>query len=138
MMTGTASELYEPNEFFCNRPSNTELFSAWLFGKINADCLLSDISQGGCAMLVPKKHYPLKETFSLIIMSPDNNEKVHTILPARQCWSNVQNSSTHIKIGVEFLNITKDLVEEIDVLITHFTSSKNSCTPLITCSILNR
>jgi len=138
MMTGTASELCESNEFFNNKLSNTDLFSAWLFGKINADCLLSDISQDGCSILIPKKHPPLKETFNLIIMSPDDNEKVHTILAARQCWSNNLHSTTHIKTGIEFLDITKDLLTEINLLITYFTYSDHSSAPLIKCSTLNR
>ena len=134
-MTGTASKFYEHNDFISNKLSSTELFSAWLFGKIKADCLLSSISLNGCSILIPKNYPLLKQTFNLVIMSPCNKEIVHTVLSAKQCWSNEHHSHSHAIVGIQFTNIKEDLYEEIEALISYLSLSKNNT---IKCSTINR
>ncbi len=127
-MTGTANEFYDYNE-----SSNMDLFSAWLFGRINANCLLSDISRCGCSVLIPKKQSAPSENFKLLIMCPDDNEKLYTVLKVGKCWENNDYSSTHQKIGIKFINVDHDQLNAIDVLEKHF---KLSVHATIKCSLL--
>ena len=130
-MTGTANEFYDYSE----KLNNIDLFSAWLFGKINANCELSDLSRNECSVLIPKNQSAPCGAFSLLIMSPENSDQLHTVLHAEQSWQNENYSSTHKKIGVEFLNPDFDQLLEINVLMQQLKLSGNA---YIKCSLLKR
>ena len=129
-MAGTASEFCDYNE-----SNNMDLFSAWLFGKINANCILSDLSRCGCSVLIPKKQSAPSGVFNLLIMSPDDSEKLHTVLKAEQRWQDVDYSSTHKKVGIKFRELEHDQLLEINVLSQYFKIPGNSG---IKCSLLKR
>jgi len=130
-MTGTVNEFYDYNDNL----DNIDLFSAWLFGKINANCILSDVSRCGCSVLIPKNQSAPSGTFNLLIMSPEDSNRLHTVLNAEQRWQDKNYSSTHKKIGIEFHNIQHDQLLEINVLAQHFKLSGNIP---IKCSLLKR
>ena len=130
-MAGTANEFYDYNDNL----NNIDLFSAWLFGKINANCILSDVSRCGCSVLIPKKQSAPSGAFKLLIMSPDDSNQLHTVLNAEQCWQDENYSSTHKKIGIKFQNLDFDQLLEINVLTQHFKLSGNTN---IKCSLLKR
>jgi len=125
-MTGTASEVFDCNNEVTRRPSNSkfsngrssnlELLSDWIFGRIDADCILNDISECGASILLPK-NYPIPtSTFKLIVMSPENDKQVHCMLRARLRWQNNEFTQAYKKVGAEFLDITHELRGEINVL----------------------
>ncbi len=134
-MTGTANELIDHNDNTVLNSSNFELFSAWLFGNINANCIINDISHCGCSILVPKYKSVPAETFNLLIMSPDNDKELHTVVSAQPRWSDKKALSTHVKTGVKFLNINADTREQINDLIRHITLSNSK---KIKCSLLKK
>jgi len=115
-MTGTASEIFDYNEKISGKLSNIDLLSAWVFGRIDADCILNDISECGCSILLPKNKPTPSSTFKLIIMSPDNDKKAHSILSSQARWQDSDFTQTHKKIGIKFLGITDDLRGEINAL----------------------
>ena len=121
-MTGTANEFYDYNENL----NNIDLFSAWLFGKINANCILSDLTQFGCSVLIPKNQSAPCGAFNLLIMSPEDSDRLNTVLNAELRWQDKNYSSTHNKIGIEFQNIEYDQLLEINVLAQHFKLSGNT------------
>lgn len=127
-MAGTASEFCDFNE-----PNNMDLFSAWLFGKINANCILSDLSRCGCAVLIPKKQSAPSGIFNLLIMSPDDDERLHTVLKAELRWQEEGYSATHKKIGIKFRELEHDQLLEINVLSQYFKKSEKAT---IKCSLL--
>ncbi len=128
-MSGTANAPYDHDTDL----SNIDLFSAWLFGKINANCLLSDLSQRGCSVLIPKNQSIPCDIFNLLIMSPGNSDQLHTIVKAEQRWENKNHSSTHSKIGIKFRNLEHDQLLEIRLLEKYFNTLGNVC---IKCSSL--
>ncbi len=130
-MTGTANEFYDYND----KLNNIDLFSAWLFGKINANCILSEVSQSGCSVLMPKSQSAPSGAFKLLIMSPEDSDRLHTALYAEQDWQDKNYSSTHKKIGIKFHNIEYDQLLEINILTQHFKLSGNIA---IKCSLLKR
>ena len=130
-MTGTANEFYDYN----NNLNNIDLFSAWLFGKINANCILSDLSRCGCSVLIPKNQSAPSGAFNLLIMSPEDSDRLHTVLNAEQRWEDNDYSSTHKKIGVKFQNLEHDQLLEINVLAQHFKIPGNTN---IKCGLLKR
>jgi len=129
-MAGTASEFCDYNE-----SNNMDLFSAWLFGKINANCILADLSRCGCSVLIPKKQSAPSGIFNLLIMSPDDSDRLHTVLKAEQRWEEVNYSATHKKIGIRFSELEHDKLLEINVLSQYFKLSGNVA---IKCSLLKR
>ena len=130
-MTGTANEFYDYNDNL----NNIDLFSAWLFGKINANCILSELSQSGCSVLMPSNQSAPSGAFNLLIMSPDDSNRIHTALNAEQRWQDKNYSATHKKIGIQFNNIENDQLLEINLLMQHFRHSGNKA---IKCSLLKR
>ena len=92
-----------------NEPYQTGLLPAWLYNndrKISPGCTLVDISCGGAALLVPRNQAAPCETFELVVMSQDDSDAVLTILQAEQRWKDEAYSDAHIKIGIEFINIS--------------------------------
>lgn len=139
-MTGTASEMYEFNDTANSDLSKADLskadlLSAWLFGKINTNCKLTDLDRQGCTILVPKYQSMPGETFKLIIMSPENSEHVHTTVNAEQIWLDQHFSTSHIKIAARFKNLEQYLLQEINLLLSHIRMMDNHD---IKCSILKR
>jgi len=134
VMTGTASELTDYNGIDTSGLIDFEYFSAWLFGNINADCLLSDISYCGCSILLPKDKLPPSNIFKLLIMSPDDDKKLHSVISARQCWIEKNATSSHNKVGMQFLSDTPDIHDEISVLIPHVSSEGGE----IRCGLLQQ
>lgn len=130
-MTGTASEMYDFNDN--TELSNGELLSAWIFGKINTNCLLVDLNRHGCSVLVPKDQSLPVGKFKLMVMSPDNNEQVHTVLNAEQHWANHEHSGSHFKIGIQFRNLEQNMLQEINLLLYQF---ENMGADNIKCSLV--
>ena len=130
-MTGTANEFYDYNDNL----NNIDLFSAWLFGKINANCILSEVSQSGCSVLIPENQSAPSGAFNLLIMSPEDSNRLHIVLNAEQDWQDKNYSSTYKKIGFKFHNIDYDQLQEINILTQHFKLSGNIP---IKCSLLKR
>lgn len=114
-MTGTACLIndYTDTASASRKSRNIDLFSAWLFGRVNTSCLLVDISVAGGAVLVPVKQAVPAETFDLVVMSPDNPEEAHTIIRAEKRWINDRFSRTHKKIGMRFQYAGQDKLREI-------------------------
>ncbi len=127
-MAGTASEFCDFNE-----SKKMDLFSAWLFGKINANCVLSDLSRCGCAVLMPKKQSAPSGVFNLLIMSPDDGDRLHTVLKGEQRWQDLGYSKTHKKVGIRFCELESEQLLEINVLSQHF---KRAGKATIKCSLL--
>ncbi len=130
-MTGTANEFYEGSDNL----NKVDLFSAWLFGKINANCILSDLSRDECSVLIPKNQSAPCGAFSLLIMSPEDSGQLHTVLKAEQSWQDKNYSSTHKKIGIKFQNPDFDQLLEINILMQHLKLSGNAN---IKCGLLKR
>lgn len=133
-MTGTASEFLGDNENINFEANSFDLLSSWLFGKINANCVLQEIDQHGCTVLIPTSHSVPSGEFKLIIMSPDAPEKVHTILSARVMKEEGEFLTRYKRVYVTFINIEDDLYGEINLLKAAFT--RNALND-IRCSILN-
>ncbi len=68
-------------------------------------------------------------------MSPEDSDRLHTMLNVEQRWQDKNYSSTHKKIGIRFQNIDFDQLLEINVLTQHFKLSENT---KIKCSLLIR
>lgn len=138
-MTGTASEISEFSDNSSNGRNNIDLLSAWIFGRINTDCVLNDISDYGCSLVLPKDKDTPAFNFRLIIMSPENDEIVHMVIDAKLHWEDTQFGPTHKQIGVEFINLKQDQRYEINLLKAALRStdnSENSKQPEIKCSWL--
>jgi hypothetical protein len=135
IMAGTACILNDYSNDAGNKSRNIDLLSAWLFGKLNTDCLLTDISKCGGSVLVPKKQIISSESFDLVIMSPENKEKVLTVLQAEQRWEDKEYSTLYKKIGVKFQNIDQVNIQAINTVIELFIQQKNTS---IKCNLLNR
>ncbi len=129
-MAGTANEFYDYNE-----SNNMDLFSAWLFGKINANCILSDLSRCGCSVLIPKNQSAPSGIFNLLVMSPDDSDRLHSVFKAEQRWDDVDYSATHKKIGIKFRELGHEQLLEINVLAQHFKLSESVT---IKCGLLKR
>ena len=120
-MTGTANEVFDCNNEIAyesiNRSSSRIVqLTAWICGKVEADCILSDMTECGCSVLFPKKQAAPAEAFKLIIMSPDNDERVHSVLNSQICWQDENFTRSHKKIGIKFLDVTDDQRSEISLL----------------------
>jgi len=133
-MTGTASEFLGENESINFEANSFDLLSSWLFGKINANCVLQDIDQYGCTVLIPTSQSIPSSEFKLIIMSPDAPEKVHTIVRARVMKEEGEFLTGHKRVYVTFINIEDGLCREINLLRAAFTRHVLND---IRCSILN-
>jgi len=129
-MAGTANEFYDYSE-----SNNVDLFSAWLFGKINANCILSDLSRCGGSVLIPEKQSVPTGIFNLLIMCPEDSDRLHTVLKAELRWLDENYSSTHKKMGIKFRELEHDQLLEINVLSQHFMSAENAT---IKCGLLKR
>ncbi len=115
-MAGTASELYASNDDGSSEIYGFELFSCWLFGKINANCTLLDIDQEGCSFLIPTLQTVPSGEFKIIIMNPEDEKRVHTIINARQHWVDSDFSYRHKKINCSFISMDAGTCGEINIL----------------------
>ncbi len=115
-MAGTASELYASNDDRSSDIYGFELFSCWLFGKMNAKCILLDIDQEGCSFLIPRSQIVPSGEFKIIIMSPEDEKRVHTIINARQHRVDSDFSGRHKKINCSFISIDAGTCGEINIL----------------------
>lgn len=132
-MTGTASELYSTNVNINADKHNVNLFSKWLFGKINAKCILHDISQYGCTILIPGSQLIPADEFKVVIMSPDDSEKVHTIVSAKTVWVDGAFSEKFKRIRASFIKIEDDFHGEINLLKSYLRNSRDN---KIKCNII--
>lgn len=110
------------------------LFSSWLFGKVNTDCLLVDLSLCSGAVLVPLPQPLPGDAFELMIMSPENSEEIFTTIQAEPGWQDKEFSSTHRKLGFRFKNIDLEKHQDIRQLLKLAAPAKSL---QLTCSILN-
>ncbi len=133
-MTGTASELYDSAESTNNQSNNINLLSSWLFGKINTGCILMDISECGCSVLIPRKLSTSPELFDLVIMHPQNNEKVMVVLQGEHRWVIRNYTSRYKKTGIKFHNITPENKLAIKLLGEHLSQRENA---EIKCNLVN-
>ena len=115
-MTGTASEFLTDNENIIPEVNSFDLLSSWLFGKINASCILKDIDQHGCVVLMPFSQSIPTGAFKLIIMFPDAPKKVHTILSARVSMVEGAFSARCQRVKVTFESKDDDFYGEINLL----------------------
>lgn len=115
-MTGTASEAYNIDINMSEKKHSVDLFSKWLFGKINAKCILHDISQYGCTILIPVSQLVPTDKFKVIIMSPDGSEKVHTIVSVKTVWVDGSFSKEYKRIRASFIKMEDDLHREVNIL----------------------
>ncbi len=136
-MFDTAIALKNNADVIDNKPSETQLLSAWLFDqdeKISAGCLLVDISDGGAAILIPVNQPVPTEAFDLVIMSSEDRHEILTILEAEKRWLDTGYSTTHKKMGVEFLHLDTIKLQVISSLIQLMETRKNSS---IDCDVVN-
>ena len=99
------------------------LLPAWLLNSTDpADerCVMTDLSSGGAAILVPRSQASQAESFDLVFMSPDNEDEILTTLPAEQRWRDEQHSPDYVKIGVAFLEMDAIKVQVINAMIEIF------------------
>lgn len=122
-MTGTASEFNEAHENSAEDLHKINLLSAWIFGRINTDCTLEDIDSTGCKLLIPRNNHAPAGIFRLIIMCPDNDEKVHTVIDAQPCRQLDESHETYTKISVRFIGMNNELSQEIKLLQASLTMS---------------
>ncbi len=119
-MTGTACIVTNYTEVNIQKSGYFERLSTWLFGKDNAfnlGCTLVDVSTCGGAVLIPGEQPAPGELFELVIMSPEQNNSIFTILQAKQRWINENYTDTHVKMGFEFHNINATKHQMINSLI---------------------
>jgi hypothetical protein len=131
-MTGTACEFYDEGEE--QSVKNLDLISAWLFGRITANCTLNDISYNGCSLLIPKQIKLSSRPVKIAIMSPDNSERVHVVIDAEMRWIDDEPSTSFRKASFTFLKPETDISSEIGELISHI-QQINSCD--LKCCVLN-
>jgi hypothetical protein len=119
------------------------LLPAWLLTSdytASQSCVMTDLSSGGAAILIPRSQAAATETFDLIILSPDNDDEILTILSAEQCWKDEDHSPDHIKIGVVFSEMNSIKTQVINKMISAF-NPNNTITrpdiPLVSLSIVN-
>jgi len=132
-MAGTACGLCVSNDDMNAKTNGFELFSSWLFGKANAHCQLLAINQNGCDLLIPESHILPVEVFKLIIMSPDDSKRVHSILTARPYWVDSDFSLAHKKLNCSFSNLDDGMYGEINLLADYL---KTNYEKYIKCNIL--
>jgi len=125
-MTGTASEFIDYYRTNNNSLINFELFSVRLFGNINANCELNDITQYGCSILTPKDINLPTDIFNLLIMSPDDDKKLFTVITAEIRRIDSHNSVEHDIAGMKFLDVEADTRDEINVLMQRNITGKKS------------
>ncbi len=119
-MTGTACVTTNYAEIDVQKSGYFERLSTWLFGKDNAfnlGCTLVDISTCGGAVLIPNGQPVPYELFELVIMSPERNNSIFTVLEAKQRWINESYTDTHVKTGFEFHNTNATKHQMINSLI---------------------
>lgn len=132
-MVGTASELCNTDVDINVGMNNTDLFAKWLFGKINAKCILHDISQYGCTILIPVSQSVPVDEFKVIIMSPDDSEKVHTIVNAKTIWIDGNYTEKYKRIRSSFIKMEDDIYGEIKILKSYLNCRDED---KIKCSVL--
>lgn len=133
-MTGTASELYGINENSNLDLNGFDLFSRWLFEKSSSNLILQDINQHGCIVHMPISQTTPLDVFKLIIMSPNDSEKVHTIINAQVHWMDSEALPKYKKLSIQFVNMDDSLCDEINALQQYLNiNSENK----ISCSVLN-
>lgn len=132
-MNGTVSEAYNTDVNMSEDKHNVNLFSKWLFGKINAKCILYDINQYGCTILIPGSQREPVDEFKVIIMSPDDSEKVLTILNVKMVWVDGSFSEKYKRIRASFIKMEDDLHGEINLLRSCMRYSREN---KIKCNIL--
>jgi hypothetical protein len=135
-MTGTACLIneYIDTTTASRKSRNIDLFSAWLFGRVNTACMLIDVNAVGGAVLVPVKQAVPAETFDLVIMSPDNPEEAHTIIRSEKHWINDHFSKTHKKVGMRFQYAGQEKLQEIKSLSQLLAEQANNN---LVCYLLN-
>ena len=85
-----------------------EALSIWLSGtklRVSAGCALVNISDSGGAVIVPVDQPVPSDDFDVVVMSTESDSGILTILQAEKRWIDMNYSSTHKKMGVEFVNI---------------------------------
>jgi len=115
------------------RSSSIIQLTAWIYGIVNANCILKDINEYGCSILLPKDKITPEKPFKLLILSPDNDAKIHSVLGSQTHWQDDNFTQSYKKISIKFLKITYKQRCEISTLESLF---YNSSPPLIKCSFL--
>jgi hypothetical protein len=117
--------------------SKDEILPSWLLDKnerVSAGCMLVNISDGGAAVLVPVNQPAPSDDFDLVVMSPEGNNGILTILQAEKRWIDTDYSVTHKKMGVEFININPLKLQVINSLIKIIDSQEKVS---VGCNIVN-
>lgn len=99
------------------------LLPVWLLNddyKASHNCVMTNISSGGAAILIPRSQATFAEAFDLVFTSPDNEDEILTILPAEQRWKDEDHSPGHIKIGVVFSEMSPIKTQVINAIIEIF------------------
>jgi c-di-GMP-binding flagellar brake protein YcgR len=136
MMTGTACELNEINDDIFTPSEDTEqppISSTYCITDRISNCLLTDLSRCGAALLLPVASLPSSPLITINILSPDNSEEVLAVLLSEQRWLNENHTEDFHKVGVKFINTSLSDVHAIDALIQLFMLQKISC---LKCDIL--
>jgi hypothetical protein len=115
----------------------SEALPAWLLDKsqrVSAGCMLVNISDGGAAILVPANQPAPSEAFDLVVMSPEGTNGILTILQAEKRWVDMGYSTTHKKMGMEFINVNPLKRQVINTLIKLIDSDEKTS---LDCNIVN-
>lgn len=124
-MTGTACDISVYREYDANQ-DNLNLFSAWLFGKINAEYLLDSINTDGCTIRVPVDHHVPDREIKLLIMSPDNENRVHSIF-CMQLDSFVEHySNEYRRVNFRFVCKEPELIHEVNLLAMYLAKGEDA------------
>jgi hypothetical protein len=118
-MVSTMTDVANISSNHSSMPTD-EILPAWLLDKnerVSAGCMLVNISDGGGAVLVPVNQPAPSDDFDLVIMSPEDNNGILTILQAEKRWIDTGYSATHKKMGVEFINVNPLKLQVINSLI---------------------
>ena len=134
-MAGTASVFTDFTDNTNNKSRNIELLASWLFGRVNTNCILSDISGCGGSAVIEKSQATPSGPFDLVIMSPKKDYEALTTIRAEVRWSDKAYSATHKKFGFKFQASEQVDNRAIESIIELLTDKKQTD---IKCSILNR
>lgn len=125
-MTGTASEVYDTK----TDVDSVNLFAKSSSRKSNAKCILHDISQYGCTILMPVSQLVPAGKIRVTIFSPNESGKVNVIVSAKIVWVDNNFSENYKRIRTSFIEMEEDLDGEINRLrpyLCHSSENKVRC-----------
>ncbi len=104
------------------------MLPSWSFNtghKAKQACSLADLSSRGASILIPITQDVSSESFDLVFMSPDDENKVLMILQAEQRWKDEEITDGYIRVGIEFQEVNTIARQAIVSMIKLFIQKRN-------------